>query len=96
MTVLQRIVREKVAIAGVLIALYSVSVAFDLIVLTNEQYGAIGGLAGAAVIVLRRFVSPANEVIAQQTPGESTPTAGQASVVETGAPVSVSITPLDG
>lgn len=88
MNLVQRISREPVAIAGVLIALYSVSVAFDVLVLTNEQYGAIGGLLGAVVFFLRWLTTPSSEVVAQEKPGEL-PTAGPASDIETGRPVIV-------
>lgn len=95
MTILQRIAREPVAIAGVLIALYSVSVAFDLLVLTNEQYGAVGGLAGAVVFFLRWVTTPAGEVVAQEKPG-GLPVAGPASEIETGEPVVVEPSPTRG
>lgn len=78
MTILQRIAREPNAIAGVVIAAYSVLVAFEIIHLTAIQTGALGGLGGAAVLALRWLVTPASEVVAQQKPDEVIPVAGPA------------------
>lgn len=78
MTILQRIAREPVAVAGVAISVYSVLVAFGLVELTDVQTGALGGLGGALVFALRWLVTPASEVVAQKTPGQVIPTAGPA------------------
>jgi hypothetical protein len=93
MTLLQRIAREPVAIAGVLIALYSLSVAFDVLVLTNEQYGAVGGFLGAVVFFLRWLTTPSTEVVAQFPPNSDYIEAGPAlSGVPNGTPVTVDVT----
>lgn len=94
MTILQRIAREPNAIGGLVLAIYGALVAFDVLVLTAAQFGSVTALAGAGVIALRWLTTPVAEVIAQKPPGQPA-TAGQASLVETGTPVSVSVTPLD-
>lgn len=96
MNLIHRITREPVAIAGVLIALYSLSVAFDVLVLTNEQYGAVGGFLGAVVFFLRWLTTPSAEVVVQKKPDDVTQTAGPAADVETGAPVHAHITQILG
>ena len=96
MNILTRISREPVAIAGLLIALYSLSVAFDVLVLTNEQYGAVGGFLGAVVFFLRWLTTPSGEVVVQQKPDEVTQTAGPAAKEETGTPVHAQITTILG
>lgn len=96
MTLLNRVAREPVAIAGVLIALYSLSVAFDIVTLTPEQYGAVGGFLGAVVFFLRWLTTPSAEVVVQKKPDEVTQIAGPAADVETGAPVHTRITPILG
>lgn len=77
MTILKRIAREPVAVAGVLIAVYGVAIAFGWFHPTPEQTGALSVLGGAIVTALRWLVTPASEVAAQRKPGEPV-TAGPA------------------
>lgn len=89
MSVIQRISREPVAIAGVLLAAYGVLVAFDVLTLTDTQMGALTTLGGAIVFAIRWLTTPSSEVVAVQPPDAATPRAGAASDVTTGAPVAV-------
>lgn len=78
MTILQRIAREPNAVVGLIVGIYGVLVAFDILSLTAPQVGALTALGGAAVFALRWLVTPANEVVAQKQPGQIFPTAGPA------------------
>lgn len=89
MTILQRIAREPVAIAGVLLGLYGVSVAFDWIEFTDQQFGAITTLGGAIVFAIRWLTTPSSEVVVQQKSDETAPVAGPASSLDNGTPVEV-------
>lgn len=90
MTIWQRIAREPNAIAGVLLGAYGLLVAFEVIVLTATQFGAVTGFGGAVVILLRWLTTPAAEVVAQKAPDQIVPTAGPAlEGVENGAPVHI-------
>jgi hypothetical protein len=89
MTILQRIAREPVAIAGVLLGLYGVSVAFGWIEFTDQQFGAITTLGGAIVFAIRWLTTPSQEVVVQQSPSDPVPVAGPASPVPDGSPVTV-------
>jgi hypothetical protein len=88
MNLMQRIAREPVAIAGVLLGLYGVSVAFDWIEFTDAQFGAITTLGGALVFAIRWITTPAAEVVVQQPPNEPA-VAGPAADVPNGTPVHV-------
>jgi len=90
MTLVQRLVREPVAIIGVLTALFGVLTVFD-VGLTEEQTGALIVLAGAIMAVLRFITTPAAEVVAQLKPGAVRAIAGPASAIKTGAPVDVEL-----
>lgn len=96
MTIWQRIAREPNAIAGVLVGAYGLLVAFDVIVLTATQFGAVTAFGGAVVFLLRWLVTPAGEVVVQQKPDEVVQTAGPAAEVATGAPVHAQITRILG
>jgi hypothetical protein len=96
MNVWQRIAREPNAIAGVLVAGYGLLVAFDVIVLTATQFGAVTAFGGAVVFLLRWLVTPSAEVVVQKKPDDVTQTAGPAADVETGAPVHAQITKILG
>lgn len=90
MNIWQRIAREPNAIAGVLLGAYGLLVAFEVLVLTATQFGAVTGFAGAVVILLRWLTTPAAEVVAQQAPGQVVPVAGPAlEGVKNGDPVHV-------
>lgn len=87
MTIWQRIAREPNALTGIVIGVYGVLVAFEIIALTATQTGAVTTLGGAAVIGLRWLVTPADEVVVQQVPGKTQAIAGPASPLPTGTPV---------
>lgn len=89
MTIVQRILRERVAIVGLIGAVYGLLVAFDVLVLTAEQVGAVTAFGGAVFAALRFFVTPAEEVVAQQKPGQVVPTSGPALGPEVGQDVHV-------
>lgn len=65
----QSIVREPAAFLALVTAGLTLLVAFHVHLSTGEQV-AIGGFFTAALLVLRQITTPANEVIAQQKPGE--------------------------
>lgn len=90
MTIWQRIAREPNAIAGVILAVYGLLVAFEVLVLTATQFGAVTGFGGAVVILLRWLTTPAAEVVAQKAPDQVVPVAGPAlEGVENGSAVHV-------
>lgn len=90
MTIWQRIAREPNAIAGVLVAAYGLLVAFDVIVLTATQFGAVTAFGGAVVFLLRWLVTPAAEAVATKRPDQEIPVAGPAlGGVPDGEPVHV-------
>lgn len=78
MTIWHRIAREPNALGGVLLATYGLLVAFGVLELSAEQFGAVTAFAGAVVFALRWLTTPASEVVAQQKPGQVVPTAGPA------------------
>lgn len=89
MTILQRIAREPNAIGGLIVATYGVLVAFDVLVLTATQFGAVTAMGGAGVFALRWLVIPASDVVVQQRPDQAEPVAGPASTIDDGEPVLV-------
>lgn len=89
MTLMQRIAREPVAIAGVLVALYGLATAFEIIEFTDTQLGAITTLAGAVVFAIRWLTTPSGEVVAVQAPSDATPVAGPKATAPDGTPVTV-------
>lgn len=89
MTIWQRIAREPNALAGLIAGLYGLLVAFGVLELTVQQVGACVAFWGAVVFFLRWLTTPANEVVAQQRPGETLPVAGPALDGENGQPVHV-------
>lgn len=93
MTLLQRIVREKVLITGLVTAFFGMLVAFG-VSLTEVQTGSIVTFIGLAMMLLRSLVTPSSEVVAAQKPGQDTPQAGPASEVANGTDVLV--VPTDG
>ena len=96
MTIWQRIAREPNAVLGVIVGGYGLLVAFDVLVLSAQQVGAVTAFGGALVFLLRWLVTPAAEVVVQKKPDDNTQTAGQAADVETGAPVHAHITKILG
>lgn len=96
MNIWQRIAREPNAILGVLVGGYGLLVAFDVLVLSAQQVGAVTAFGGALVILLRWLVTPAAEVVVQQRPDEAVQTAGPAASVATGAPVHAHVTRILG
>lgn len=92
--ILQRVAREPNALVGVVIALYSALVVFDVFHPTAQQTGALGILGGSVVVLLRWLVTPTSEVVVQDKPGAPTLVAGPASTVPTGAPVRARVTEL--
>ena len=86
---LDRLVREKALILGVIVAAFGLLVAFG-VDLTEAQIGAAVTFVGAVVALLRFAVTPSREVLAQVKPSGEV-VAGQASAVETGASIPVSL-----
>lgn len=68
MTLLQRIARQPVAIAGLIVATYGLLVAFGVLELTDPQLGAVTTFGGAVIFLLRWLVTPAGEVVIQEKP----------------------------
>ena len=91
MSILQRIAREPNAIVGVVIALYGVLVAFEVLTLTAPQAGALAALGGAVVVALRWFVTPASEVVVQQKPGEAPVHRDERGAIDLGTAVLIAI-----
>lgn len=68
MSIWQRIAREPNAILGLIVAVYGVLVAFEVLAFTAQQVGAVTAFGGALVILLRWVVTPAGEVVVQRKP----------------------------
>lgn len=86
MSLVQRVVREPNLILGVVVAFFGVLVAFG-VDLTENQTAALLLFLGAVIALVRFLTTPASEVVAQQKPGESVPTAGPAADQPDGVPV---------
>lgn len=86
MTLVQRLTREPNLILGVVVAGLSLLVLFG-VDLTSDQMAGIGVFLGAVIALVRFITTPANEVVAQQKPGEDVPVAGPAADEPDGVPV---------
>jgi hypothetical protein len=93
MTLLQRILRNKPVLLGLVTATTGLLILFH-VPITIEQAGGIFVFVGALIGLLQVVVTPAEEVVAQQRPGDAEPVAGPAAAVTTGAPVSVHLEQL--
>jgi hypothetical protein len=87
-TVIQRITREPNLILGVVTAGLSLAVIFG-VDLSAEQVASVGVFIGAIVALVRFITTPADEVAAQITPGNTEAKAGPAAKVADGTPVEV-------
>lgn len=77
MTWYQRILREPALLLAAIAAAMALAVAFG-VHLSDVQNGAVLGFFAALAALLRWVTTPANEVIAQQKPGEAVKATGVA------------------
>ena len=88
MTIMQRIQREPALILGMVQATLALVVAFGLDLSADQVATILAVTAALLALVTRALVTPAGEVVAQQTPTRA-PVAGPASTIPDGTPVSV-------
>jgi hypothetical protein len=68
---LDRLTREPNLVTGAITATFNMLVLLSIIDISNEAVAGINVAIGAWFILIRQFVTPSNEVIAQQKPGKA-------------------------
>lgn len=96
MTITQRLTREPNLILGLVTAGLALLVLFGVHI-SDAQTAGIGLFLAALIALVRFVVTPAAEVVVQNTPDDETPpVAGPAATVATGTPVVVELHRLPG